>query len=68
MARGTTATAETVQQDAAGLVTVGIDVSDRYSQLCVLGDQGAVLCEGRIGTTTAALTQAMSTLRGWCSR
>lgn len=37
MTQGTAATAGTVTQDGAGRVTVGIDVSDPSSQLCVLG-------------------------------
>ena len=48
----------------AGLVTFGIDVSDRYSQLGVLRDDGAVLREERGRATTAALTRALSTRRG----
>ena len=64
MTQGTAATAGTVKQDGARLVTVGIDVSDRNSQLCVLGDDGAILREERVRTTTAALTRALGTLRG----
>lgn len=64
MTQGTAATAEMVTEDGAGLVTIGIDVSDHYSQLCVLGDDGAVVREERVRTTTAALTRALSTVRG----
>ena len=59
-----TAAVETETQDGAGLVTVGIDVSDRYSQLCVLGDDGAVVREERVRTTTAALTEALAPVPG----
>ena len=45
-------------------MTFGIDVSDRYSQLGVLRDDGAVLREERVRATTAALTRALSTRRG----
>ena len=47
----------------AELVTVGIDVSDRYSQLCILGDDGEILREERVRTTTAALTRALAPLQ-----
>ncbi len=62
--RTAAATTETVTEGGSGVVTVGIDVSDRHSQLCVLGDDGAILREERVRTTTAALTRALGTLRG----
>ena len=37
------------------VVTVGMDVGDRYSYLCVLNESGAVLEEGRVPTTPDAL-------------
>ena len=58
-----TAAATTETEGSAGVVTVGIDVSDRYSHLCVLGDDGVVLREERVRTTTAALTRALRALR-----
>ena len=63
MAQGT-AVAESRKVGDAGLVTVGIDVSDRYSQLCVLGDDGEILREERVRTTTAALTRALAGMPG----
>lgn len=36
-------------------LTVGIDLGDRHSQVCILGKDGEVLEEGRIATTEAAL-------------
>jgi transposase len=39
---------------AAGL-TVGVDVSDTYSSLCVLDEEGTVIEEGRVRTTATAL-------------
>jgi len=59
-----TAVAESRALGDAGLVTVGIDVSDRYSHLCVLGDDGEVLREERVRTTTAALTPALGRVPG----
>jgi transposase len=35
-------------------VTIGVDMSDRYSQLCVLDDSGEILEEARIRTTPVA--------------
>ena len=58
MAQGT-AVAESRKVGDAGLVTVGIDVSDRYSHLCVLGDDGEIVREERVRTTTAALPLAL---------
>ena len=63
MAQGT-AVAESRKVGDAGLVTVGIDVSDRYSQLCVLGDDGEIVREERVRTTTAALTRALARMPG----
>jgi hypothetical protein len=31
--------------------TIGIDVSDKYSRVCVLDGRGAVVEEGRVATT-----------------
>ena len=45
-------------------MTVGIDVSDRYSHLCLLGEDGKILREGRVRTTTAALTEALARVPG----
>ena len=63
MAQGT-AVAESRKVGDAGLVTVGIDVSDRYSHLCVLGDDGEIVREERVRTTTAALTRALAGMTG----
>jgi transposase len=38
-------------------MTIGLDLSDRYSTLCVLDSVGDVIEEGRVRTTEAALTQ-----------
>jgi transposase len=37
------------------LVTVGIDLGDRFSRYCVVNEDGEVMEEGRIQTTAAAL-------------
>lgn len=36
-------------------VTIGLDVSDRYSRLCVVDARGKVIEEGRVATTPAGL-------------
>lgn len=38
-----------------GSVTVGVDVSDRYSRFCALDEEGQVLEEGRVRTTPEAI-------------
>jgi transposase len=43
-----------VTRDGAGM-TVGLDLGDRYSHLCVLDEHGEVCEEGRIATTAPAL-------------
>ena len=63
MAQGT-AVAESRKVGDTELVTVGIDVSDRYSHLCILGDDGEILREERVRTTTAALTRALARMPG----
>ena len=35
-------------------ITVGIDLGDRYSELCLLDEDGTVVENGRLRTTTAA--------------
>ena len=42
---------------AAGRMTIGLDVGDRYSYLCVLGENGEVVEEGRVRTTPEALRE-----------
>jgi transposase len=44
-------------------VTVGLDVSDTYSSLCVIDGDGQVLEESRVRTTKAGLTRRFSTAR-----
>ena len=63
MAQGTADVRESRKVGDAELVTVGIDVSDRYSQLCVLRGEGEIVREERVRTTTAALTRALAPLQ-----
>ena len=53
-----------IQGMDGGTVTVGIDVSDRYSHLCLLGDDGEVIREQRVRTTEANLTRALRAVPG----
>ncbi len=50
MAQGTSDATESRKVGDAELVTVGIDVSDRYSHLCVLGGDGEIVREERVRT------------------
>lgn len=59
-----TAVAESGKERGTELVTVGIDVSDRYSHLCFLGEDGEILREGRVRTTTVALTRTLARVPG----
>ena len=47
---------------AAGGLVIGIDTGDRYSEICVLDQQGLVVQRGRIQTTGLAMHQQFSTL------
>jgi len=53
----------TKARTAAGL-TVGIDVSDIFSHLCILDAEGNVIEESRVRTTTTALERQFRTLPG----
>jgi transposase len=37
------------------VTTIGVDLGDRFSQWCALDDEGAVVAEGRVATTRAAM-------------
>ena len=43
-------------------VTVGIDLSDRFTTVCVLDEQGEVLEEGKLRTTPEAFERRFSAL------
>ena len=40
-------------------LTIGLDLGDQHSQVCVVDAEGVVVREGRVGTTAAALTDAL---------
>ena len=42
-------------------MTIGVDLGDRWSRLCVLDLHGEVCEEGRIATTTDAMRKRFST-------
>src|SRR5882672_1954800 len=55
---GTLAKSEELQHSfhaAPGMVTIGIDLGDRYSHCCLLDPDGIVLIEGRVRTTPGAM-------------
>jgi transposase len=43
-------------------ITVGLDVSDKFTSLCVLDRSGDVVEESRLKTTAAALSQRFSSM------
>jgi transposase len=63
-----------------GWFTIGLDLGDRSNTFCVLDDDGAVVAEGKVKTTRAALDQQFANLAparvaleagthsGWISR
>jgi len=53
--------ASTKYESKSGL-TVGIDVGDRYSQLCVLDEAAEILEEARVGTTREGLGRRLAGL------
>jgi len=50
-----------LSRDAAGQ-TIGVDLGDKWSRLCVLDDHGEVCEEGRIATTSRAMLKRFGTL------
>lgn len=51
----------TTSKQATGL-TVGIDLGDKYSQVCVLDEDGEVIEEGQIRTSEAALRRRFTSM------
>jgi transposase len=47
----------------AGPITIGMDLGDKTSRYCVLGEQGEIVQEGSVGTTKKALAQKFGALR-----
>jgi len=47
----------------AGPMTIGMDLGDKTSRYCVLGEQGEIVQEGSVGTTKKALAQKVGGLR-----
>jgi transposase len=47
----------------AGPITIGLDLGDKTSRYCVLGEQGEIVQEGNVGTTKKALAQNFGALR-----
>ena len=40
-----------------GPITIGMDLGDKTSRYCVVGDKGEVVSEGSVATTRKAMTQ-----------
>ena len=51
----------TEARKAAGL-TIGLDVSDTYTSICMVDEEGNVIEEGRVRTTTPALARRFSVM------
>jgi transposase len=50
------------REQAAGAMVIGIDIGDRYSQICAMDQQGNVLQKGRLRTEGRALHEQFSVL------
>lgn len=59
MQHGTT-TAGARRMGIATGSTIGLDLSDSYSSVCVIDEEGGILEEGRVRTTTPALSRRFS--------
>src|ERR1700724_1275846 len=46
-----------------GLITIGMDLGDKTSRYCVLGENGEQLSEGSVATTKKAMTQKFAGMR-----
>src|SRR5882672_11329719 len=46
-----------------GPSTIGMDLGDKSSRYCVLGETGEVVSEGRVGTTRKAMTEKFNQTR-----
>jgi transposase len=46
-----------------GPITIGLDLGDKTSRYCVLGDSGEVLSEGAVATTPKAMTEKFAQMR-----
>src|ERR1700693_803366 len=46
-----------------GPITIGMDLGDKASRYCVLGDNGEVLSEGSVATTKKAMGQKFAGMR-----
>ena len=44
-------------------MTIGLDLGDKTSRYCVLGDKGEVLSEGAVATTKKAMTEKFAGAR-----
>src|SRR5258708_11966193 len=53
---------ETAATVGGGTLTVGLDVADRFTQLCIVDSEGAVVVEERVRTTTSDLQRRFATL------
>lgn len=53
-----------MKQDSenAAVSTIGVDLGDKYSQLCALDGAGEIVEEGRIATSASAFTRRFKTL------
>ena len=68
MVQGTSDVTESRKVGDAELVTVGIDVSDRYSHLCVLGGEGEIVREERVSHHDRGAHAGARRDDGWCWR
>ena len=56
------ATTRSIEGGGGHALTIGLDVGDRYTHVCVLGSRGEVVRERRVRTTAPALGGALEDL------
>lgn len=59
----TTATVKEQQIDWMRVVTIGVDVGDRFSHYCALDGDGSIVVEGRVATTAGAIELLFKTVQ-----
>jgi transposase len=64
-AQGSESSLENADWRVKAVVTVGLDLGDRYSFYCMLNQDGEVFEEGRIATTKEAMAKHFEKETGW---
>ena len=58
------ATTRSIEQEQAPALTIGLDIGDRHTHICVLGPAAEIVSEQRVRTAVDTLTHALGELPG----